>query len=426
MGKCDLFEEQFWGLLEPIWDCFLSKLKSVRVREKCPSTLQTLLESHTQGSLQHYLSDLLFESNFDVPLKEILSPRERLRLLAVSRPKAATWLQALPSRSLNLELDHNAFSILLRWWLGVPVFDFHDSNRLQCPEFCKSSPSSSSSVGFPPVPKQCSGTLDSFGDHAVTCHTGPSLIARHNEVNFTWYNLLRSFGWNCRLEQRCDPESHDRQADTFVYRWVNLINYAHDWTITHTLRERFVNALERPCHESDLSGYNPDKALLEAEQAKLNSVTLERGRPGFLPLAADTFGGFGPLAWDAFKLLHKKIVGLQPSFTFTRLIQVLQTSVLRGVAEQLLRRRLAIVPDEILDPVPETVSNVRWAPSLLVSAPRVSLPCSRDDSLSADFVSVTPSPAPRPLILPASSLLLIPHLPSLLLFFLPLWLIDRA
>ena len=68
-----------------------------------------------------------------------------------------------------------------------------------------------------------------------------------------------------------------------------------------------MNALERPCHESDLSGYNPDKALLEAEQAKLNSVTLEHGRPGFLPLAAGTFGEFGPLAWHGMLLSSSTI-----------------------------------------------------------------------------------------------------------------------
>ena len=253
------------------------------------------------------------------------------------------------------------------------------------------------------MPKQCPYLLDLAGDHAVTCHTGPSLIARHNEVNFTWKRLLCSFGWNCKLEQCCHPESQDRQADTFVFRWANLINYAHDWTITHTLRDKFVNALERPCHESDLSGYDPDKALREAEQAKLNSYPFGLGRPGFLPLAADTFGGFGKLAWGAFEFLHSKIEGLQPSFTFTRLIQTLQIAVLRGVAEQLLRRRLALLPDEILDPVPETVSNVRWAPSLLVSAPRASSSMPRADSPPVNFTPVTPSPVSGPLILPASS-----------------------
>jgi len=272
--------------------------------------------------------------------------------------------------------------------------------RRQCPEICKTVVLNPVAPNSPPNPKQCLYPLESAGDHAVVCHTGPSLIARHNHVNWIWYSLLCTYGFDCKLEQRCNPSSQDRQADTLVYRWHNLTDYAHDWTITHVLRDRYVEALDRPCRQADpTSVCDPDLALIEAEQAKLSSVNLGPEHPAFLPLAADTFGGFGSLAWEAFKYLHSRIKAFQPSFTFTKLVQVLQIAVLRGVADQLLRRKVALSPEDNLVPAPKSLTFAQWKPVFSCDVP----PAPPNSVATVSFPSSpSPSPAPRPLILPAS------------------------
>ena len=60
----------------------------------------------------------------------------------------------------------------------------------------------------------------------------------------------------------------------------------------------------------------------------------------FLPLAADTFGGFGPLAEEAiFKVAkHARLRRGVAALTASQLFQRLQFAVLRGVARQVLRR----------------------------------------------------------------------------------------
>ena len=61
----------------------------------------------------------------------------------------------------------------------------------------------------------------------------------------------------------------------------------------------------------------------------------------FVPLAADTFGGFGDSASDAISKVaaHARLCrGEDFELTRTRLVQRLQVAVMRGVARQLLRR----------------------------------------------------------------------------------------
>ena len=219
-----------------MWEVFTLKL-TPSLKEKCPPNLSALLEKHKPGSYQHFLSELVFESNFEVLLAKTELPRERLRLQSVSRRDAGQWLLALPIQHWKLELSSRVFKILLRWWLGVPIYPYpaRVEDRAKCPEVGRLR-----STEGPDAydPKSCDDSLDPWGDHAVCCRYGPSRVARHNEVNYVWASLVKSNGWDCKLEQRTDPKSRQRKADTYVYRWLQSQDYAHDWVITHTLKQR--------------------------------------------------------------------------------------------------------------------------------------------------------------------------------------------
>jgi len=177
----------------------------------------SLSDNSSRRHPQHLLSDLVHKTNLAKLLAIPHSQRDQLRLAAASRPRAGLWLTALPVKQLGLKLDKQEFSILLRWWLGLPVC-------LQ--EIC-------------PEPK-CTVLLDKWGDHAVSCPCGPSRIARHDAVNHVWSLFLKSCGFHVTKEVHCDPDSQRRSADTLVDSWMYGRQCAHDWVITHTLQKSIL------------------------------------------------------------------------------------------------------------------------------------------------------------------------------------------
>ena len=67
-----------------------------------------------------------------------------------------------PSYGIGLHLEANEMQVLLKWWLGLPVFP----EAALCPTCLKGR----------------NQVLDPLGHHALTCHSGPSVVRRHNEL----------------------------------------------------------------------------------------------------------------------------------------------------------------------------------------------------------------------------------------------------
>ena len=110
------------------------------------------------------------------------------------------------------------------------------------------------------------------------------------------------------------------------------LEMAYDWVVTHTLQK---SAMCRSC---------PDPAipLADSESKKVSyarSVCASAGID-FLPLAVDTFGGFGMQADAAIGEVAKHALLLRgPSAPpASHIRQRLQVAVFQGVARQLLRR----------------------------------------------------------------------------------------
>ena len=55
----------------------------------------------------------------------------RARLRAVSASNANAWLRAIPCIHNDLALEPQEMQVLLKWWLGLPVFSA-DSKRPFC------------------------------------------------------------------------------------------------------------------------------------------------------------------------------------------------------------------------------------------------------------------------------------------------------
>ena len=164
------------------------------------------------------------------------------------------------------------------------------------------------------------------------CPCGPSRIARHDAVNHVWAHCLKSAGFHVTKEVHCDPSSQRRSADTLVDSWKFGRQCAHDWVITHTLQK---SALARNMPD-------PATSLADAEKSKISYAknVCEANGIDFLPLAADTFGGFGVQAESALHQLTKdaRLLRGESAPQAVHIRQRLQIAVLRGVARQVLRR----------------------------------------------------------------------------------------
>ena len=79
--------------------------------------------------------------------------REKARLQSLCLPHSGAWLGAPPIPALGLHLLAKDFQFSVKYRLGIAVYD----QERKCP-YCRS------------------GTLDTFGDHAVACH------GRHDRI----------------------------------------------------------------------------------------------------------------------------------------------------------------------------------------------------------------------------------------------------
>ena len=246
--------------------------------------------------------------------------RNLLRKLSVIRGDAdvgyvGSWLNVVPNKATGFKMPKPMFVALLKWWFGNFVCP-----QGQCPE------TSLRNI-------QCPVLLDPWGDHAVMCHTGATCIARHDWVNVTWMATLKSLGYHVRREIRVDPASQRRSADTFVLNWEEGTPAAHDWTVTHVLAADGLRA-----HSLD-----PNWACQTAEMRKVTKdAGLCRSRGvDFVPLATDTFGGFGPSAKDALlKVANRGRVtdGDEATVSVKRLAQKMRFSTMKGLGTQLIVR----------------------------------------------------------------------------------------
>lgn len=253
-------------------------------------------------------------------LRRAQGTRDELRLRAVAREDAGAWLKVVPVKQLGLKFDRDEFLVMVKWWLGIPVYAVQEGEGLVCPE--------------------CGVGMDVMGDHAVVCAFGPSRTGRHDGVNRVWAGVLKGAGLPVKMEVYTDPGTMRRSADTLVDNWEFGRSAAHDWVVTH--------ALQKAAFEVG-KGRNADYAVEHAEIRKESyaKVRCEKQGLDFVPLAMDSFGGFGEAAKKAIgvAVAHARIFRgnalCDRSLSRLAVRQRLLVAGMRGVARQLLRRLTA-------------------------------------------------------------------------------------
>ena len=229
-----------------------------------------------QSSLQHTFSSCIDSHTLNSLLNNPALPtREKARLRAVSAVGAARWLSAAPNFKNFKYFESNQFSVALRYWLGIPIFN----------STCKC---------------RCGQIIDVFGDHATTCKVGGGPIHRHDLIRDAIFECCNMAGISASKEiTGYQAGQKDRVGDVVL----NSFDHGREMLVDVTCWSPLY--LPRIQHSAASSKYT----VSEAHSFKLKSrntnqegrIKTTKGMVAFMPFACDTFGGSCP---EATKLLH--------------------------------------------------------------------------------------------------------------------------
>ena len=221
-----------------------------------------------QRSVQQLLSSERHEALFQ-KLMGRSSIRSNNLMLACSMPHASDWLLAPPIAGLGLALQSAQFRAALKFRLGMPLF----SEAFPCPAL--------SAAG-----KVCGVEMDQFGDHAICCHHGTSLLFRHNNIRDIMGHAAKAAGLSAVVtEKKHQIEgSNEKPGDITVQQYHRgFALSAFDVTISHPLQKKYI---EVAMEEGGV-------AAQDAHDKKLQKSLAICGREGlhFVPLAWESLGG---------------------------------------------------------------------------------------------------------------------------------------
>jgi hypothetical protein len=262
-------------------------------------------------------------------LKSTLSVRSHNLMLACSMPHASDWLLAPPIPGLGLGLQSDAFRTALKFRLSMPLFD----KPFPCPAL--------SNCGA-----ACDDLMDVFGDHALCCHNGPSLLFRHNNIRDILGHSARAAGLAAvAIEKKNQIDgSNEKPGDITVQQYHRgFASSAFDITITHPLQKKFIEiAMEEAGVVAEEAH---DRKLLKSLEV------CEKEGIHFVPLAWESTGG-------ATETVHETVRkwtelegsrGGYPAYLIRRnLYAQISCCLQRHLAQAVIDRRLELACDRAL------------------------------------------------------------------------------
>ena len=246
----------------PIPDHLMEAIKA-KLDEETEVTMDFL-----HGQNQKQLSAAIDLSNQSHLKNQVLADgdkREVARLACLTMPHSGDWLNCPPVVALGLRIPATEFILAVKYRLGMPVF----GSNGPCPA--------------------CNHPSDKFGDHALNCGYSGERITRHNLLRDAIFDVASSAALSPVKEGRfLLPGADRRPADVFIRGWAGGQDAAYDVTVINPLQELTrEGAAAKPGHAADV-----------AYQRKMNGAAEDCRAQGivFLPLAAETFGGWHEVA----------------------------------------------------------------------------------------------------------------------------------
>ena len=244
--------------------------------------------------------------------------RELARMRCLSNAHTGDWLRATPSASLGLLLRGQEFTMALKYRLGIPLLPSVEP----CPA--------------------CHQPLDTMGDHALGCGSNGERIARHNLLRDALHQAAGAASLAPVKEGRfLLPGQNARPADILIPGWSGGRDAALDVTIVSPLQQAMVRGA------SEVDGYALNEAF-RRKVAKAGEPCRQQGI-SFIPLAADTFGGWHGVAIEQVQKIGRALArqsGEDEDQTTRHLFQKLSLLLMKGNSALLINR----VPVVDVDP----------------------------------------------------------------------------
>ena len=191
--------------------------------------------------------------------------REVARLACLTLPHSGDWLNCPPVVALGLRIPAFEFTLSVKYRLGMPVF----GSDGPCPA--------------------CNSHSDRYGDHALNCGYSGERISRHNLLRDAIFDVASAAALSPVKEGRfLLPGADRRPADIFIRGWAGGQDAALDVTVINPLQDLTrAGAAASPGHAADVAFQR--KMVGAAEACRAEGIV-------FLPLAAETFGGWHEVA----------------------------------------------------------------------------------------------------------------------------------
>ena len=260
---------------------------------------------------QHSLSLEIDNFNF-TNLLTSSDDRNRARLRSLALPHAGDWVDAIPSPSLNLNLDSRSFGAVMGYRLGLSLMQEKDCDSIPCQQF-----------------------QDKYGDHAMHCRDDHGIRGgRHDRIRDKIFNEAQRASLNPTKEMpRLVPGRQSRPADVFIPQWLDGRKVAFDVSVVSPTQEALLH------RAADTSA-----VAIESRKATKIRTHFDNCRAEgifFQPLVVESFGG-----WDKDAVFFLKKIATQEARRWGKLsaieikhfFQRLSIALQRGNAALLIER----------------------------------------------------------------------------------------
>ena len=224
------------------------------------------------------------------------------RLLASRAPGSGSWLSAVPTASLGLNLDDSALRVAVGLRLGAPLVLEH-----QCP---------------------CGAAVDRFGHHGLSCKRSAGRHLRHHLLNDSILRALQSANVAAIREPpgllRTDAKRPDGAT---LVPWSRGRCLLWDATCPDTLAPSYIRRSATTAGSA--------AALAETKkQSKYAGLSISHE---FVPVVIETLGTWGNLGWAFVNEIGRRITAHSGDSRATAFLkQRLAMAVQRGNAAAIL------------------------------------------------------------------------------------------
>ncbi len=269
------------------------------INQGLSSSLQVLphsfSEKRTFNKLQHKLAHLTHLKTQQSLMDASKHPRKLAVLNASALNGSGDFLQLLPSKFLNQQLETLDFQMLCRYRIGIPIFP-------QGTKTCQ----------------LCKGSCDGFGDHASFCSTGGGLIRRHDRIRDYLASECRKGGFLVEVESRNVFMYNSKKPGDLK---IMSIQAGEDLLVDVAVTSSFNNVSEA----AKTTGYNAQ--VKENSKIKKYEEDMEDlSGVKFMPFVIETMGGRGAMTE---KLLLR--IAMAQSYLSGSTVTVCLSNIKRGL-----------------------------------------------------------------------------------------------